>query len=76
MNKLIVSAMIFTITASLNASDYPPEETKILKLLMILIQYHYSLKKLYGNPKLTWYEIYGKFKLPESTIIFLMLKMQ
>ena len=65
MNKLIVSAMIFTITASLNASDYPLGRNKDPKTVNDINPISLFFKKaLWETPKLAWYEIYGKFKLP------------
>ena len=50
MNKLIVSAMIFTITASLNASDYPLGRNKDPKTVDDINPISLFFKKLYGKP--------------------------
>ena len=62
--------MIFTITASLNASDYPLGRNKDPKTVDDINPISLFFKKALWETLITWYEIYGKFKLPESTIIY------
>ena len=71
MNKLIVSAMIFTITASLNASDYPLGRNKDPKTVDDINPISLFFKKaLWETLSLPGMRFMANLNFPESTIIF------